>query len=314
MSEGDSGLGTGVRRPWSDIPAPLRAEVEVAAGAPVVAATTCVGGFSPGVAARLDLADGTQRFLKAVSDEPNPDTPAFYRVEVEVNGWLDERVPAPRLLWHHDDGAWVLLLFEHVAAGTPTLPWRADDLDRCLAAMATAHDALTPAPAAARSAADMLGDDFLGWSRLAAGDGQGLDDWSRSHAEALAEVERSWAEACDGDTLAHLDVRADNLLVDAERAWIVDWPWAARASGWADVVGMAPSVELQGGPTGEELLARYPGSRPDDDQLAAFLAALAGFFTEHSVAPPPPGLPTVRAYQAAQARVARAWLARLLRL
>jgi hypothetical protein len=314
MAQDTGGLGTGVRRPWSDLPAELRSAAEGAAGSRVRRATTCVGGFSPGIAARLDLADGTRRFVKAVSTEPNPDSPTFYRQEITVNGWLDAAVPAPRLLWHHDDGEWVVLLFEHVDAATPSLPWRDDELGRCLDALASAHEALTPAPAGAPDAAELLGAEFEGWSLLAAGDGGGLDDWSRRHVERLALVEQDWAAACASDTLAHLDVRADNLLVDSTRAWIVDWPWAARASGWTDVVGMAPSVALQGGPPGEDLLARYAGPRPDDAQLAAFLAALAGFFTERSLAPEPPGLPTVRAYQAAQAEVARSWLARLLRL
>jgi len=39
------------------------------------------------------------------------------------------------------------------------------------------------------------------------------------------------------------------------------------------------------------------------------VAAIAGYFTRQSLQPPPPGLPTVRAFQAAQGVVARDWLA-----
>jgi hypothetical protein len=56
-----------VRIPWSDLPARVRAEVERRLGSPVVAARTQTGGFSPGVAARLELADGGRAFVKAVS-------------------------------------------------------------------------------------------------------------------------------------------------------------------------------------------------------------------------------------------------------
>jgi hypothetical protein len=38
----------------------------------------------------------------------------------------------------------------------------------------------------------------------------------------------------------------------------------------------------------------------------------AGYFTERSLRPAPPGLPTVRLFQAAQGEVARRWLAALL--
>jgi hypothetical protein len=44
----------------------------------------------------------------------------------------------------------------------------------------------------------------------------------------------------------------------------------------------------------------------------AILCALAGYFTSQALLPPPPGLPTVRAFQAAQGQVARRWLADFL--
>ena len=46
--------------------------------------------------------------------------------------------------------------------------------------------------------------------------------------------------------------------------------------------------------------------------VTATVCALAGYFTERSLRPPPPGLPTVRAFQAAQGEVTRRWLAQLL--
>jgi hypothetical protein len=42
--------------------------------------------------------------------------------------------------------------------------------------------------------------------------------------------------------------------------------------------------------------------------VTAVLAALTGFFVWHSRQPPPPGLPTLREFQAAQGRTALAWL------
>jgi hypothetical protein len=46
--------------------------------------------------------------------------------------------------------------------------------------------------------------------------------------------------------------------------------------------------------------------------VAALVCAMAGYLTERSLQPPPPGLPTLRAFQAAQATIAREWLAQLL--
>jgi len=77
------------------------------------------------------------------------------------------------------------------------------------------------------------------------------------------------------------------------------------------VIAWAPSVVLEGGPPPEELLARHVPPVPvDADVITVLLAAVSGFFLERSLRPPPPGLPTIRAFQAAQGEVALAWLRR----
>ena len=48
------------------------------------------------------------------------------------------------------------------------------------------------------------------------------------------------------------------------------------------------------------------------DAVTALVCAMAGYVTERSLQPPPPGLPTIRAFQAAQATIARRWLAQLM--
>jgi hypothetical protein len=77
-----------------------------------------------------------------------------------------------------------------------------------------------------------------------------------------------------------------------------------------DLVFFAPSVDLEGGPDPESLLMRHPAARAaEGTAVSAVVAAVAGYFTQRSLLPPPPGLPTVRAFQAAQGEVARRWLA-----
>jgi hypothetical protein len=78
-------------------------------------------------------------------------------------------------------------------------------------------------------------------------------------------------------------------------------------------VFFAPSVAMQGGPEPAALLARSEVGRTASlEALTAVVCALAGYFTERSLQPAPPGLPTVRRFQAAQGEVARRWLATLL--
>lgn len=105
-------------------------------------------------------------------------------------------------------------------------------------------------------------------------------------------------------------MRADNLLLTPKKVWFFDWPHARIGAAWSYLVGFAPSVHMQGGPKPEELLARHPAfheARPE--VITAVVAAIAGYFTYQSLLPPQVGLPTVRAFQAAQGEVAREWVA-----
>ena len=79
---------------------------------------------------------------------------------------------------------------------------------------------------------------------------------------------------------------------------------------WLDVICFAPSVTMQGGPPPDDVLARFPAAKTADPHaITAVIATIAGYLTYRALQPPPPGLPTVRAFQAAQGVVAREWLA-----
>jgi hypothetical protein len=70
---------------------------------------------------------------------------------------------------------------------------------------------------------------------------------------------------------------------------------------------------MQGGPEPAALLARSRlGQDASPDAVRAVVCAMAGFFTASALMPPPPGLPTLRRFQAAQGEIARRWLATLL--
>src|SRR4051812_4900817 len=99
------------------------------------------------------------------------------------------------------------------------------------------------------------------------------------------------------------------MLIGRDRVWIVDWPWAARGAPAFDLVAFAPSVAMQGGPPPDELLSMSAhGRAADPDAVTVLAATVVGYFHLRSFLPPPPGLPTVRAFQAAQGRVALSWL------
>jgi hypothetical protein len=304
------------RRPWSALPDRVRAEVERRLGSPVVTAQTQTGGFSPGVAARLELADGGRAFVKAVSPEPNEMAPSLHRREGRIVAAIPSSAPVPRLLWMLDDDpdGWVVLAFEDVDGRQPDVPWRNDEIWVVLEAMERLASDLSPSPLRPPLVADAAeafgGIDDLSWASLIAAPNPSLDPWSARHLAALAALEASASEAARGDTLQHFDLRADNMLLTADGVRVVDWPHAHIGQPWVDLVWFAPSVGMQGGPPPRELVKRFgPARDADPAALDAVVAGVAAYFTAGSLEPPYPGLPTLRAFQAAQAEVARAWLA-----
>jgi aminoglycoside phosphotransferase (APT) family kinase protein len=308
----------GVRVAWQDVPQPVRQAVEHVCGAPVIEARTQPGGFSPGVAARVRCADGTRRFVKAASAEVNPDTLTLHRQEARVLAGLDPliatgRLPVPRLRGTAELGPWFALIIDDVAGQQPALPWRSGQLDQVLATLDRLAGMLTsaPVPVPVPGIAEYLGADFTGWRTLAnAPDDDRIDPWSRARLAELAALEETWTVHAAGGALLHGDIRADNLLIAANGVMVVDWPNACLGAPFLDLVFFAPSVAMQGGPEPAELLARSRvGRAVPPDALAAVACAVAGYFTERSLRPPPPGLPTVRRFQAAQGEVARRWLA-----
>jgi hypothetical protein len=306
----------GVRVPYEELPDEVRAWVETVLGEPVALAVTQPGGFSPGVAARVRGARGARLFVKAVSASVNADSVRAHRQEARNTAAMPAHAPVPRLIASYDDGTWVALALQDIDGRQPTLPWRDDELTRVLAALDELNADLTPSPLPdAPDVRDEWREDFTTWRAVAGGTGtvaidvSALDEWCRRHLDRLARLESRWEDLSVGDTLLSFDVRADNVLLDDERVWFVDWPWAVRGAAVWDVMGFAPSVEMQGGPRAEEVVRRTAAGRAADAETIDVLAAtLAGFFIVRALLPPPPGLPTVRAFQAAQGRVVQRWL------
>ncbi|MFG3554908.1 phosphotransferase [Micromonospora sp. NPDC047557] len=307
--------GTATRIGWGDLPAAVRSAVEGIIGDRVVEAVSQSGGFSPGTADRVRTATGRRAFVKAVSPAQNPDSPVMHRAEARTAGALPPTAPTPRLLGCHDDGEWVALVFSDVDGRHPTTPWRADELTRVLGALEAMAVALTPNPVAhVPAAAELLAGDFAGWHRIAADPPPRLDPWVRAHLDDLRHAADEGVAALTGDTLCHLDVRADNLLLDAAgTVTVVDWPWACRGPAWLDTALLLLNVRLYGGHDTESMLRRLPlTAGVDPAALTGVYAGLAGFFADSARRPPPPGIPTVRAFQQAQADALLPWLAERL--
>jgi aminoglycoside phosphotransferase (APT) family kinase protein len=302
----------GNRIGWSDLPGHVRLAVEGIIGAPVVSAASQPGGFSPGTAARVRTADHRRAFVKAVSPAQNDESPRMHRREGRVTAALPPGTPAPRLLGSYDDGDWIALVLEDIEGRQPVVPWRSDELALVNRTLDTMASILTPSPVPGLpTAAESLHSDFQGWRQVAQNPPADLDPWAADHLDDLVTLADRGFAALTGDTVVHLDVRADNLLIGSDgTVTVVDWPWAARGPRWLDRLLLLVNVRLYGGHDSETMLREYAaGSGIDPMDLRGVLAGLAGFFVHRGGLPPPPGIPTVRAFQRAQGEGLLAWLA-----
>jgi aminoglycoside phosphotransferase (APT) family kinase protein len=287
----------------------VRAALEQRLGAPVVEAVTQPQGFSPGLAARLRLEDGRRVFLKAVSEQANPDTPDIHRREARILAALPAVAPIARLLWSYDEMGWVALCLEDVDGRHPGEPWTDTDLHQVIAAVERMSRQLTPSPIELEDTVPAFFRRTVnGWGiALKRGETE-LDGWAYRNLPRLAELESRAPDMVGGDALVHCDIRADNLLLAGDRVYVLDWPWARTGAAWVDLVAMAPSVTMQGGPPCEDFLARLDLQGVSREAIDAVICSLAGYFVVRALEPAPQGIPTVRAFQAAQGGVAIAWL------
>jgi hypothetical protein len=310
--------GGGVRVDWHQVPDSVRSAVEDACGSRVVTAETQRGGFSPGLATRVRCADGNRFFIKAGTCNLNPYSVDLHRREAVVLTKLDRyigdrRLPIPRLHATVDVDSWFGLVLDDVHGRHPVTPWQDEDLRTVITMLEELAAALTPAPIAVPPIAAQYASSLSGWRTLAGARGaDSLDPWSRAHLDELVALEETWTACSEGETLLHTDVRWDNILLTDTGGFLVDWAHACRGAAFVEVVLLAPSVAMQGGPQPADLVAMSSAARrADRHALMAIVCALAGYFTENSLRPAPPGLPAARGFQAAQGEVARCWLRQL---
>ena len=306
------------RVPYAALPAGLRQSVDAALGSAVTDVSPRQGGFSPGPAAVLTCADGRRAFVKAVGTPLNAEAVVILRAEGRVTAALPGTLPVPRLLrqvdWSADDGAdWVALLFDVQDGVPPVLPWTTDRARTAMESVDRFSRAATPCPVPAlRSLQEAVAGPMSGWAELTGADD--LDPWELARLDWLAGAEERLAArgGLDGDTLVHLDLRADNLLIaPGGELVLVDWPWACRGADWADGVLFALDPAVHGGVDPEQLVAASPVvGAADPADVTDLLAGLLGMWAHRMRQPPPPGLPTLRAFQRRFHDACLGWLVR----
>ena len=290
----------GVRIGWRDLPRRLHDAVAEILGAPVREAQSQSGGFSPGSADRVVTTSGGRAFVKAVSPDQNRVSVDMARIEARVAAGLPPETPAPALLGTYDDGHWVVLVFEDVDGRHPRTPWVEAELDAAVRGLTELARTLTPCPLPdLPPASERLATDFGGWSRIAANPPADLEPWLFPRLDEWVTRSTRALESLTGDTLVHCDVRADNMLYTAAGDVVfVDWPWACVGPAWLDMSQLALNVLVYGG-DGDALLP---------PQGVDVVIGFVGYLLDRSRDEPPPSLPTVRAFQRAQADALLPWM------
>lgn len=302
------------RTPWHEVDPGLRAAVEEMLGAAVTDAVSQPGGFSPGSADRITLADGRRAFVKSATDAVNADVVRIHRSEAAVAAALPPDVPAPAFWGSVDRGDRIAVVFADVEARHPETPWRGDDLAAVLDALAVLTARPVPPSPALADFSSAAAEYARGWALL--GDGlpalpPDLDGWIRAELPRLIDASARMSAATRGDRLVHHDLRADNvLLLEDGSAVLIDWPWGARGAGWVDALTLLFNVRYFDPSADVEAViashAVFAGVRSADAD--AVLAGLAGHFLHVSQQPAVPGIPTLRAFQYDQAVAILRWV------
>jgi Ser/Thr protein kinase RdoA (MazF antagonist) len=298
---------------WEHVPAGAQAGIERLAGGQVVAAENCTGGFSPGMASRLELAGGRRVFVKAMDAAEWPDQAVWFRTEALVSASLPDAVPAPRLMAWSDDGRWVVLVFEHVDGVEPNLRRYPRDGFLVAAALDDLATLLTPAPIALPGDHPRLG----GWADLAADQDRlarlpGTSRWAADHLGMLIELEQAGLAAAKGDTLVHFDAYPHNILLASGRVVFVDWPHARPGAPVIDLIAFASSAAAAGMDPEQLLVRRMLTAGMDPHAIDGILAAHAGFCVEGSLYDAEPAFAPIIAAKAELGAAATAWLRRRL--
>lgn len=295
---------------FSSLPANIIKQISDLAGEPVISGQTAFGGLSAAAGFVLTLKSGRKVFAKG----SHPDEMAHGTLHLREEVQTYKTVPAlqqvaPRLIGVVGDGdedGWLLGVWEAVEHGGSPVP------DAAIALMAQWQREALPEDALVTARQHNYLQFFLDgqrkWSRLRD------EEKVRQRFCGLFSEPRHAAEWLDGNLdklislqslrglsspvgLLHGDLRLDNFLFAADKAYAVDWPNAARGPFIFDVLFFFSSLEGLGYGGVEDFLQRYndvSGIKFVNEDIDMMLAALSGFFADQASRAVPDKLPRLR--------------------
>jgi hypothetical protein len=237
---------------WDDLPASLKQAIQARTG-PITAVRTATAGQNSPLAAIIDTSNG-KVFAKGMpSDHRRVITQAREAAIAPLVSGI-----SPALLWHLDEAGWNVLGYQYApgrhADYTPGSP----DLDRLVQLMNTLNTIKVP-------------DDHGPFK-------QADDRWK----PYLDDPESAAVFA--GPVLTHSDWTPDNVLISADRAWLIDWAWPTLGAAWTDPACWILRLMASGGhtaPQAEQQASRLPAfQNADPAHIDLFAAANVRLWAE----------------------------------
>ncbi|MEP6666421.1 MAG: phosphotransferase, partial [Nocardioidaceae bacterium] len=266
----------------------------------------------------LDLDTGVSIFVKAASSADDalhgwPLSDA-YREEARKLSLLSPDIGSPPLLWTRaldvGDDSWIMLGFAYVDGRPPRRPWQSGQLGLVLDRFIKLAPALATAPKELEL--EDIADHLIGnldhrLDRIRAGEAD--SSWLRT----VEELCRRAPEHLRGQSVVHMDLRDDNLLIGTDgQVWFVDWNWPVLGAPWIDTVCVLLSARGDGLDV-EPILAEHPLTRDvDPAAINCLLAVLLSFWAIMKTDAVPASSPHLRDHQSWYADVTQGWLAERL--
>ncbi|MDQ0645523.1 phosphotransferase [Microbacterium murale] len=300
-----------LRPSWASLPVELRTPILTSIGGDFVSDSPAHGGFSAGYAAVVRTTAG-DAFVKAIASDSHADSRTVLRREIAVLRATMSSL-APSLVDPIDDDSGTAIVLESIDGSQPGAPWHTQELHAI--AEGIAQLAETTAPPSVVAAEDAMMPGFTRWQRIADEDSLwgSLPTSLRGRLPDLIALDGEFADAVRGVTLAHGDLRADNVLISHGRVRFLDWPHARRGAAWLDLPLLLPSIEAVGGPRCEDAwkIFRSYGA-PSPAELLPVISGFASFLWFGQAQAAIAELPGLRSFQRAQAIPALRWSTALL--
>jgi aminoglycoside phosphotransferase (APT) family kinase protein len=240
---------TAIRPDYRELPAPVRRRIAKELGGEPDLIRIAGGGYTRGFAARLRSGSGPELFVKAAGPQ-TPGVRDMYLQEARVTAALPRELPVPRLLFAAEADEWSVAGFEAVQGEPVTLPMAPETVRQLLKTWAEAAAALTPPPIALVDVGIRVktGRSLKAFTQVASGEQApfALPPRLQGRIDELAALEAPIDALLVSDQVSHTDLRVDNMIIGAGRAWICDWTKPAYMAPWIDTAILLIAVHADG--------------------------------------------------------------------